>query len=65
MKAQTALQSRRKDDAHATLADYLRRGFVVDLGKNPDYHQVWDARLEDQQSLNQGPVGDLHTEGHA
>ncbi len=62
LKAQAALQSRRKDDAHATLADYLGRGFVVDLGKNPDFNQVWDAGLEDQQSLNQGPVGDLHAE---
>lgn len=62
LKAQTALQQRRKADAHAALGDYLARGFVLDLGKNPDFNQVWDSSLEDQLSLNQGAVGDMHVD---
>ena len=60
LKAQVALQRHDKATAHDDLVDYLSRGYVVDLGKNPDFNQVWDSALEDQQNLNQQAVGDMH-----
>ncbi len=59
LKAQAALQAHRKTDAYAALGDYLHRGFVVDLDKNTDFNQVWDATLDDQQNLNLSPAGNM------
>ncbi len=60
LKAQLDLQGHDTAAAHDDLADYLGRGYVVDLGKNPDFNQVWDGALDDQQNLNQQAIGDMH-----
>ena len=60
LKAQVALQQRRKADAKAALKDYLTRGYVLDLAKNPDFNAVWDEELEELLQGNESPVGDMH-----
>lgn len=60
LKTQVALQQRRKADAKAALKDYLTRGYVLDLAKNPDFNAVWDEELEDLLQGNESPVGDMH-----
>ena len=60
LKAQLDLQQHKKADAKAALKDYLTRGYVLDLAKNPDFNAVWDEELEDLQQGNESPVGDMH-----
>ncbi|MDV6331831.1 tetratricopeptide repeat protein [Asticcacaulis sp. 201] len=59
LKAQVYLQQKRKADAKAALADYLRRGNVLDLAKNAEFNAVWDSELENQLQLNVLPVGKM------
>jgi hypothetical protein len=59
LKAQVAMKQRKKVDAKAALKDYLKRGYVLDLAKNPDFNQVWDAELNDLLELNESPVGEM------
>ena len=60
LKAQAALQAHRTDDAHAILTEYLSRGFVLDLNKNPDFNQVWDGGLDETLTANEAALGDMH-----
>ncbi|MFT3995892.1 MAG: hypothetical protein QM667_00675 [Asticcacaulis sp.] len=57
--AQTALELKRKPAARAFLADYLRRGLVVDLDKHPEFNTIWDAELESLQAENTSKKGAL------
>lgn len=59
LKAQVAMKQRKKADAKAALKDYLKRGYVLDLARNPDFNQVWDAELNDLLELNESPVGQM------
>lgn len=59
LKAQVAMKQRKKADAKAALKEYLKRGYVLDLAKNPDFNQVWDAELNDLLELNESPVGQM------
>lgn len=60
LKTQVALQQHKMTTAHDALADYLRRGFVLDLDKNPDFNQVWDSAFEDENAANGAAVGEMH-----
>jgi len=60
LQAQVAIKQRRNADAKAALRDYLNRGYVLDLARNPDFNAVWDSGLEDQLQGNESPVGDMH-----
>ena len=60
LTAQLLIGQHRDDDARAVLTNYLRRGYVIDLKKNPDFNAVWDGNLDDLQMANQGPVGEMH-----
>ena len=57
LRTQVALKQKRKADAKAILADYLARGYVLDLGRNGEFNAVWDAALEDQLLANEGAAG--------
>lgn len=59
LKAQVAMKQRKKVEAKAALKDYLKRGYVLDLARNPDFNQVWDAELNDLLELNESPVGEM------
>lgn len=61
LKAQVAMKQRKPNEAKAALRDYLRRGYVVDLARSPEFNQVWDASLNDLQELNESPVGEMRT----
>ena len=60
LRAQVALQQRKKAGAKAALKDYLTRGYVLDLAKNPDFNAVWDEELEDLLQRNESPVGTMN-----
>src|SRR6185312_16764857 len=59
-KAQAYLAENRKADAHAQLVAYEKRGYVVDLQKNPDFAAAWDSDLDALQAANTAPVGQMH-----
>lgn len=59
LKAQVALKQRKLRDARGFLKDYLTRGYVLDLKKNPDFAQVWDEELNGLDEANKSPVGDM------
>jgi len=61
LKAQVFLKQKRKPEARAMLAGYLKRGNVIDLAKNSDFNAVWDSGLEDQLQANQVPTGTMET----
>ncbi len=60
LKAQVYLAENRKDQAHAQLVAYEKRGYVVDVQKNPDFAAIWDSDLEALQTANTTPVGQMH-----
>jgi hypothetical protein len=60
LKAQAFLAENRKAEAHAQLVAYEKRGYVVDLQKNPDFAAVWDSDLDALQAANTAPVGQMH-----
>ena len=60
LKAQVFLAQNRKDKAHAQLIEYEKRGYIVDLKKNPDFAAVWDGELDTLQGANTAPVGQVH-----
>jgi len=60
LKAQAYLAQNRKDQAHAELVAYEKRGYVVDLKKNPDFAAVWDGGLDALQAANTAAVGQMH-----
>ena len=60
LKAQVFLAQNRKDKAHAQLVEYEKRGYIVDLKKNPDFAAVWDGELDTLQGANTAPVGQVH-----
>jgi tetratricopeptide (TPR) repeat protein len=57
LQAQVYMQQKRSDEAKAVLADYLKRGNVLDLAKNSDFNAIWDGALEDQLQANEAPFG--------
>jgi tetratricopeptide (TPR) repeat protein len=57
LQAQVYMQQKRSDEAKAVLADYLKRGNVLDLAKNSDFNAIWDSALEDQLQANEAPFG--------
>ena len=60
LKTQAFLAENRKDRAHEQLVAYEKRGYVVDIQKNPDFAAVWDSDLEALQAANTAPVGQMH-----
>jgi len=60
LKAQAYLAENRKDQAHAELVAYEKRGYVVDLKKNPDLAAAWDGDLDTLQAANTASVGQMH-----
>jgi len=60
LKTQAYLAENRKDQAHAQLVAYEKRGYIVDLKKNPDFAAVWDGDLDALQAANTAPVGQMH-----
>ncbi len=60
LKAQTFLAQNRRDQAHAELVAYEKRGYVVDLKKNPDLAAAWDGELDTLQAANTATVGQMH-----
>lgn len=61
LKAQAALELKRKPAARAALIDYLKRGLVLDLGRYPEFNAIWDADLESLQAANTARIGSLKT----
>ena len=60
LKTQAFLAENRKDQAHDELVAYEKRGYVVDIQKNPDFNAVWDSDLEALQAANTRAVGEMH-----
>ncbi|ESQ91499.1 hypothetical protein ABAC460_05810 [Asticcacaulis sp. AC460] len=60
LRTQVSLQQKRKTEARKTMAEYLGRGYVLDLARHPDFNAIWDADLEDQLASNQSGVGEMH-----
>ena len=60
LRVQVAMQQKRKAEARSVMADYLARGYVVDLARNPDFNAIWDGDLENALQENESPVGDMH-----
>ncbi len=60
LRAQAYLAQNRKDKARAELVAYEKRGYIVDLKKNPDFAAVWDGDLDTLQAANIAPVGQMH-----
>jgi len=60
LKAQAYLAENRKAQAHAELVAYEKRGYVVDLKKNPDLAAAWDGELDTLQAANTATVGQMH-----
>lgn len=60
LKAQAFLAENRKAEAHAQLVALEKRGYVVDLQKNPDFAAVWDSDLDALQAANTAPMGQMH-----
>lgn len=61
LKAQVAMKQRKVPTAQAVLKDYLRRGYVLDLNKNPDFNAVWATDLEEMDQANIVPKGEMQT----
>lgn len=59
LRAQAALELKRKPAARAVLIDYLKRGLVLDLGRYPEFNAIWDADLESLQAENTRRIGSL------
>jgi len=60
LKTQAFLAENRKDQAHDQLVDYEKRGYIVDIQKNPDFAAVWDSDLEALQAANTAPKGQMN-----
>lgn len=60
LKAQVLTAQNRREDAHAALVEYEKRGYVLDLKTNPDLSAVWDSDLDALQAANTAPVGAMH-----
>ncbi|EGF91454.1 hypothetical protein ABI_28700 [Asticcacaulis biprosthecium C19] len=60
LRTQVALQQKRKAEAKTTMAEYLNRGYVLDLARHTDFNAIWDSALEDQLVSNQSAVGEMH-----
>jgi hypothetical protein len=60
LKTQAFLAGNRKAEAHAQLVAYEKRGYIVDIQKNPDFAAVWDSDLEALQAANTAPVGQMN-----
>jgi hypothetical protein len=61
LKTQAYMAQNRKAEAHAELVAYEKRGYVVDLQKNPDFAAVWDGDLDALQANNTAAIGQMHT----
>ncbi|UDF03950.1 hypothetical protein [Asticcacaulis sp. AND118] len=59
LRAQAALELKRRPVARAALIDYLTRGLVLDLGRYPEFNTLWDADLESLQAENTRRIGSL------
>jgi hypothetical protein len=60
LRAQAYLAENRKGEAHDQLVAYEKRGYVLDIQKNPDLAAVWDSDLEALQTANTRAVGQIH-----
>ncbi|MGZ3304925.1 MAG: tetratricopeptide repeat protein, partial [Asticcacaulis sp.] len=60
LKAQAYLAQNRKAEARAAVVDYEKRGYLLDLKKNPDFAAVWDSDLDAMQAANTAKTGDMH-----
>lgn len=61
LSAQNALGLRDYAGTKAFLADYLKRGFVLDLNRNSEFLKVMDTPLTELNQSNQSPVGSMET----
>jgi sugar lactone lactonase YvrE len=59
LKAQVAMKQHKVPTAQAVLKDYLKRGYVLDLNKNPDFNAVWASDLEEMDQANIVPTGEM------
>lgn len=59
LKAQVAMKQHKTGTAQAVLKDYLARGYVLDLNKNPDFNAVWASDLEEMDQANIVPKGEM------
>jgi hypothetical protein len=60
LKAQMAMKQHKTAAAQAALKDYLTRGYVLDLDKNPDFNAVWAGDLEEMDQANIVPKGEMN-----
>ncbi len=60
LKAQVAMKQHKTATAQAVLKDYLKRGYVLDLNKNPDFNAVWASDLEEADQANIVPKGEMN-----